>query len=181
LISAWCGALIIKHELGLSDRGTVAMISENMYIQYFCDLPSSQTDLPFDDSLFVDIRKQMGAENFDQFNEIVIRRSEDLKPKRKHIIKETSADDHDNKVDPSGQNTSSTEKEESATKNEIPNQGKLKLDSSIADQYITSPNDLKLVNRAREETERLVDVLYKKGSYHKKPRTYLRNARKEWV
>ena len=57
----------------------------------------------------------------------------------------------------------------------------MKLDASIADQYITAPNDLKLVNRAREETERLVDVLYKKGRFDKKPRTYRRNARKEYL
>ena len=57
----------------------------------------------------------------------------------------------------------------------------MKLDASIADQYITAPNDLKLVNRAREETERLVDVLYKKGSFDKKPRTYRRNARNEYL
>jgi IS5 family transposase len=61
------------------------------------------------------------------------------------------------------------------------NQGTLKLDASIADQYITSPNDLKLVNRSREETERLVDVLYEKGDFAVKPRTYRRNARKEYL
>ena len=33
---------------------------------------------------------------------------------------------------------------------------------------------------AREETERLVDVLYKKGNFNKKPRAYRRNARKEY-
>ena len=43
------------------------------------------------------------------------------------------------------------------------------------------PNDLKLLNTAREETERLVDVLYKEGSFDKKPRTYRRNARKEYL
>lgn len=175
------GALIIKHKLTLSDRDTVDMISENIYMQYFCGLKSMQTKLPFDASLFVDIRKRVGAESFDQFNEIVINRYERLKPKRKRIIKKTSADDHDKKDDPGGQSIASTEKEKSTAKKEIPNQGKLKLDASIADQYITSPNDLKLVNRAREETERLVDVLYKKGSFDKKPRTYRRNARKEYL
>ncbi len=48
--------------------------------------------------------------------------------KRKRIIKKTSGDDHDNKDDPGGQSTGSTEKEEPTTKKEIPNQGKLKLD-----------------------------------------------------
>ena len=34
------GALIVKHKLGLDDRVTVAMISENIYLQYFCGLQS---------------------------------------------------------------------------------------------------------------------------------------------
>jgi hypothetical protein len=32
------------------------MISENIYMQYFCGLQSLQMKLPFDASLFVDIR-----------------------------------------------------------------------------------------------------------------------------
>lgn len=175
------GAIIIKHKLSLSDRDTVDMISENLYMQYFCGLRSMQTKLPFDASLFVDIRKRMGTERFDQFNEMVIRRSESLKPKRKRIIKETRSDDKGSEGDPGTQGAASKGKGKSSSKNELPNQGKLKLDASVADQYITSPNDLKLVGRAREETERLVDVLYKKGSFDKKPRTYRRNARKEYL
>jgi len=57
------GALIIKHKLTLTDRDTVALISENVYMQYFCGLKSFQSKLPFDASLFVDIRKRLGNEN----------------------------------------------------------------------------------------------------------------------
>jgi hypothetical protein len=173
------GALIIKHKLSLSDRDTVAMISENLYMQYFCGLRSMQTELPFDASLFVDIRKRMGAKRFDEFNEIVIKRSEKLKPKRQRIIK-GEKDDHNQKGKAGGQGTTSSQTKEKQKK-DVSNQGKLKLDASIADQYITAPNDLKLVNRAREETERLVDELYKKGEFEKKPRTYRRVARKEYL
>ncbi|MBT6999939.1 MAG: transposase, partial [Prolixibacteraceae bacterium] len=31
-------ALVVKHKLNLDDRGTVQMISENLYIQYFCGM-----------------------------------------------------------------------------------------------------------------------------------------------
>jgi hypothetical protein len=51
----------------------------------------------------------------------------------------------------------------------------------VADQYITYPTDLKLVNTAREETERLIDVLNTEGESDKKPRTYRRKARKEYL
>jgi hypothetical protein len=172
------GAMIIKHKLSLTDRDTVQMISENIYMQYFCGLQSLQMKLPFDASLFVDIRKRLGSEEFDQFNDLVIKKSEGLKPKRKQIIKD-GKDDH--KENGPGVKSTTTERKGTSGKKEIPNQGKLKLDASIADQYITAPNDLKLVNKAREETERLVDVLYKKGSFDKKPRTYRRNARKEYL
>jgi IS5 family transposase len=150
------GALIIKHKLNLSDRDTVDMISENLYMQYFYGLKSMQTELPFDASLF-----------FDQFNETVIRRYESIKPKRKRIIKKASPNDKESKDDPGEQ--SPVIRGKSSSKKDIPNQGKLKLDASVADQYITYPNDLKLVNRAREETESLVDVLYEKESFDKKP------------
>ena len=172
------GALIIKHKLSLTDRDTVQMISENIYMQYFCGLQSLQMKLPFDASLFVDIRKRLGSEEFDQFNDLVIRKYESIKPKRKRIIK-GEKDDH--KGGDPGSSRAKTGKKRGSGNKDIPNQGKLKLDASVADQYITSPNDLKLVNRAREETERLVDILYKKGDFVIKPRTYRRNARKEYL
>jgi hypothetical protein len=96
------GALIIKHKLNLSERDTVGMISENLYMQYFCGLKAFQNELPFDESLFVDIRKRMGADKFDQFNKMVIRRSESIKPKKRRIIKDKSTDKQ-NKMYESGQ------------------------------------------------------------------------------
>lgn len=166
------GSLIIKHRLCLSDRDTVDMISENIYMQYFCGLPGFQQEKPFDASLFVDIRKRMGKEKFDAFNNIIIEKSERLKPARKKIItrnkgKDTTVEkpnDHDT-IDAA----------------DTRHKGKLKVDASVADQYITYPTDLKLLNNSREEAERLIDALYKKGSFEKKPRTYQRNARKEYL
>ena len=52
------------------------MISENLYMQYFCGLQSMQTKMPFDSSLFVDIHKRLGSKEFDQFNDMVIQRSD---------------------------------------------------------------------------------------------------------
>ncbi|HUX55925.1 MAG TPA: transposase [Bacteroidales bacterium] len=173
------GALIIKHKLTLSDRDTVDMISENVYMQYFCGLKGFQSDAPFDASLFIDIRKRMGADKFDQFNETIIRKAESLKPKRERIIKDTPSED--NTENSGGQEVDVKESSSSSSKDQLPNQDKLKLDARVTDQYITYPTDLKLLNTAREETERLVDVLYKKGSFDKKPRTYCRKARKEYL
>ncbi|GET28055.1 transposase [Prolixibacter sp. SD074] len=62
-------ALIVKHKLGLDDRGTIEMIQENIYLQYFCGLPCFTTQPVFDASLFVDIRKRLGGDEFEAFNQ----------------------------------------------------------------------------------------------------------------
>ncbi|WP_430932076.1 transposase [Saccharicrinis sp. 156] len=60
--------------------GAFDMISENLYIQYFCGLKEFTVDSAFDPSLFVEIRKRMGGKEFDAFNKIVIEKSERIKP-----------------------------------------------------------------------------------------------------
>jgi transposase, IS5 family len=46
-------ALIIKEDLGLSDRDCVARITENPYLQYFCGLKAFIAEAPFDPSMYV--------------------------------------------------------------------------------------------------------------------------------
>lgn len=58
--------IIVKHKLCLDDRGTVEMIQENMYIQYFFVYKTFNPERPFDPSLFVDIRKRLGNKEFDE-------------------------------------------------------------------------------------------------------------------
>ena len=178
------GAMIIKHRLKLSDRDTVDEIAENIYVQYFCGLPSFQTGRPFDPSLFVDIRKRMGDEVFDGFNDIIIECTEKLKPKRKRIFSKT---DHDQSPPAKGGGSiDKATQQEVSQKDECPtspNKGTLKIDATVADQQILYPTDLGLLNRSREESERLIDILYekKKGQLKIKPRTYRRVARYRYL
>lgn len=157
-------ALIVKHRLVLDDRGTIEMIQENIYLQYFCGLPAFTTEPVFESSLFVDIRKRLGPTEFDKFNRLVIEKSESIKPHQSRIKKKPSVpvEDNEDKTPPS-------------------NKGTLKVDATIADQEITYPTDLKLLNRARENLERLIDLLYKKQQDGKKPRDYRRVARKDYL
>jgi hypothetical protein len=62
------------------------------------------------------------------------------------------------------------------------NKGKLLIDATCAPSDITFPTDLKLLNKAREKSEEVIDVLHKphKGK-KKKPRTYRRRARKDFL
>ncbi len=46
------------------------------------------------------------------------------------------------------------------------------MDATCAPADITYPTDLKLLNAAREKTEKIIDVLHQsRGKGHKKPRT----------
>jgi len=62
------------------------------------------------------------------------------------------------------------------------NKGKLLIDATCAPADITFPTDLKLLNKAREKTEQIIDILHEpnKGK-RKKPRTYRRTARKNFL
>jgi hypothetical protein len=163
-------ALIIKHKLGLDDRGTVDMISENIYLQYFCGLSSFQTEKPFHPTVFVDIRKRMGATSFDKWNEIIIEKADEIKPENKRQITKNNTDVSDNE-----RNISNKEDVKK------PNKGILKIDATVANQKIVYPTDAGLLNTARKESERIIDLLYAQSNYTKKPRTYRRTARTEYL
>lgn len=53
------GAVIIKHLNDYDDRETIEQIKENIYLQYFLGYTGFSTEAPFDASVFVDIRKKL--------------------------------------------------------------------------------------------------------------------------
>lgn len=156
------GAMIVKHKLGLSDRDTVAQIAENIYIQYFCGLTSLQTADPFEHTLLVDIRKRMGAEVFDAFNDRIIATAEKRKPERKRIMDKSKdkGDDPQQGETPVGWSQGECNKTENDP-NPAPlkNKGTLKVDATIADQMIKYPTDLTLLNDCRQQAERMIDQI----------------------
>lgn len=153
------GAFIIKHKLNLSDEETLQTISENPYMQYFLGLREYNPEPLFSPSLFVEIRKKLGNETFEAFNNLIIQYS--------HPEVESS------------------DKEQAKTNNKgiIANKGKLKIDATVADQYIRYPNDLSLVNEARLKTEKIIDLLYEllKDVLPVKPRTYRKVAHQRYL
>jgi hypothetical protein len=158
-------AVIVKHQLNLDDRGTVQMISENLYIQYFCGMKEFSTKQAFDPSLFVDIRKRLGNKEFDKFNCILIETSENIKPHQSRIKTKSSSEKNDNE-------TGGIEPK---------NKGTLKIDATVADQEIKYPTDLNLLNESRENLERIINLLYISSRDGVRPRTYRRKARKEFL
>lgn len=157
------GALIIKHIEGKDDRGTLEMITENPYMQFFLGLDHFTDEPLFDASLFVHIRKRLGNEEFNKMNENIISKALNIK------IKEEK-------------NTTEDKKNEDNTDTKPPkNQGKLQLDATVADAHVKYPTDLNLLNESREKAEYLIDKLCERLNITEKPRTYRRLARKKYL
>lgn len=144
------GSLIIKHILTLSDEETLQIISENPYMQFFLDCNSFNPEFLFSPTIFVDIRKRLGNDVFNQFSDELI----------KICFPEKISNDQSSK-----------------------NKGEMKIDATVADQYIRYPNDLGLLNEARVKTENIIDCLFEelKGKLKVKPRTYRKVAHKKYM
>ena len=154
------GAVIIKHILNLDDRETVAQITENMYLQFFLGYSSYIKEPPFDASLFVDIRKRLGQELIAEMNERVYGFSMEKAVQKRKESKNEKDDPPDSEVE---------------------NKGEVIYDATVCPQDIAYPTDLGLLNKSREITEQIIDVLHRIKPLEKKPRTYRQNARKGYL
>jgi IS5 family transposase len=56
------GAVYIQQRLGVTDRETVALITESPYLQFFIGLSGYQPLQPFDPSMMVHFRKRIGPD-----------------------------------------------------------------------------------------------------------------------
>ncbi|CAD7766610.1 MAG: Transposase DDE domain protein [Candidatus Argoarchaeum ethanivorans] len=157
------GALIIKERLGSTDEETVEQIRENPYLQYFLGYKEYKDEQPFDPSLFVYFRKRFRKETLSDINESIVRKA--LNEEKKRAAKKSPKDSDD---DPGSSSNS--------------NRGKLIVDATCTPADITFPTDLKLLNTAREKNEEIIDILHRpfRGK-HKKPRTYRKRARKDFL
>jgi hypothetical protein len=61
------------------------------------------------------------------------------------------------------------------------NRGKLLVDATVAEQSVKYPTDISLLNKAREISEKLIDVLYALSDYNTNPRTYRQKARRLYL
>ena len=148
------GACIIQAEYGYSDEETALQIQENPYLQYFCGYPGYDDEKPpFDPSLMVYFRKRLTPEVLGEINEMIIR---DAK------AKENKKDDDNDDPDGSG------------------NSGTLIVDATCAPSNIRYPQDVSLLNEARENAEKLIDALHDPAE-GKKPRTYRKRARRDYL
>ena len=150
------GSELIKRKLDITDEEVVEQIRENPYLQYFIGMEGYRDEVPFDASMMTHFRERLSLEMIGRINERVIENGD----KKKEL------------------NEAGGNGEEEAAKN----QGKLLLDATCIPQDIRHPTDISLLNEAREKTERIIDKLHAaSGKEQKKPRTYRRKARQEYL
>ena len=152
------GSLIIQKQYEYSDRELVEQIRENPYYQFFIGLPGYQDKEPFVPSLLVEFRKRLTDDILGDINEMI-------------IAYNTPEDDP-----PMGD--SGGEEESGGTP--AGNKGTLMLDATCAPQQIAFPQDIHLLNEARENIESLIDDICSRFHYDK-PRMYRQNARKDYL
>ena len=137
------------------------MIQENPYLQYFCGYPGYDDEkLPFDPSLMVYFRKRLTPEVLGEINEIIVRDTKDRQAKET----KSKDDDEDSDNHPGAGG----------------NSGTMIVDATCAPSNIHYPQDVSLINEARENAEKLLDVLHDPTD-RKKPRTYRERARKDYM
>ena len=154
------GALIIQTRFQYSDRELVDQIAENPYLQYFIGLPGFQEEAPFDASTLVLFRKRISAEMLMEANEYLLDHKDD---------------DKDDPAPPSGEKNSNDD-----TAKEDTNKGTLTIDATCSPANIRYPQDVSLLNEAREKLENIIYRFCKCYSL-KLPRRYRKRARKEYL
>lgn len=197
------GALIIKHHSDLTDRETIAQISENMFMQYFLGYSSFTNDEPFSHTLFVEIRERLTEERMQQINDIIAiaaiesgifldsdessKENKEYPPSNQTEDKAPTEDTHQlhENINESIIETEDDHEKESVDlieEKSLPNKGQLLMDATAAPQNIAYPNDIKVINSAVVKSQQLIDKLYD-HRFHVgvKPRTYRKDARKHYL
>ena len=147
------GACIIQAEYGYTDEETALQIQENPCLQYFCGYPGYDDEhLPFDPSTMVYFRKRLTPEVLGEINEMIL-----------NTVRQPDKQDDDEDDPGRGGNS-----------------GTMIVDAACAPSNIRYPQDASLLNKARENTEKLLDVLHDPAD-GRKPRTYRKKAHKDFL
>ena len=157
------GALIIQKKFQYSDRELVEQITENPYLQYFIGLPGYQEEPPFDASTLVLFRKRINAQMIAEVNEYL-------------LSNQNKKDDDDNSKPPTGGGTP----DDVPSNSEPDNEGTLIVDATCAPVNIRYPQDVSLLNEAREKLETIIYRFHKSYGLML-PRRYSKRAHKDYL
>ena len=153
------GSLIIQTKFQYADRELVEQITENPYLQYFIGLPGYQEEAPFDASTLVLFRKRISAEMLMEANEYLL----------------SHRDGDNNSTPPPAGTSGGSDAGDGDT-----NKGTLILDATCAPANIRYPQDISLLNEAREKLETII-YRFCKSYGLPLPRRYSRCARKDYL
>ena len=157
------GSLLIQKQYHYPDEELVEQIRENPYYQYFIGLPGYEDKIPFVPSLLVEFRKRLSEDVLNEINEM--------------IIAFNAQQDDDDSNDGSG-DAGQSDQQDSATDSE--NAGTLILDATCAPQNIKYPQDIELLNEAREKLEDMICQVSDEYNFYR-PRMYREKARKDYL
>ena len=178
-------------------REVVAQIQENPYLQYFLGYEEYCYRQVFDPSLLVTIRKRLDRAAIAELTRVVAECHKLMEEKvSKEKAEKSDASDGDEgkengessvggKEQSGGQPVSASadgDSAESENGQSVTHRGELIIDATAAELEIPYPTDLGLLNEARLQSERMIDVLWSVSSGKgKKPRTYRRKAKRAYL
>ena len=182
------GVLLIQGLMGYTDREVIAQIQENPYLQYFLGYEEYSYRRVFDPSLLVTIRKRLGREVIAELTRVIARYKQALEedgppPDNSSSPGDDSGGSGVEEVDetppPAASEKDDPVREE---KRDVSNRGELLIDATAAELEIPYPTDLGLLNEARMQSERLIDLLWASSKQTgRKPRTYRQKARAAYL
>jgi hypothetical protein len=191
------GTLIIQELMDYEDREVVAQIQENPYLQYFLGYEEYRYRQVFDPSLLVTIRKRLDRAAIVELTRVVAQCHQLMEEKvsNQKADKDDASDGDEgegkgessvggkeqNDGQPVPESTDGAPAESEDTQS-VTHHGELIIDATAAELEIPYPTDLGLLNEARLQSERIIDVLWSVSSGEgKKPRTYRRKAKTAYL
>ena len=161
------GSLLIQKQYHYPDEELVEQIRENPYYQYFIGLPGYEDKIPFVPSLLVEFRKRLSEEVLNEINEMIIEYN-------------TPKDDQDDDDDHGNGGGEQETNEQQDVRNHTETagiSGTLIIDATCAPQNIKYPQDIELLNEAREKLEDMICRVSDEYNFYRQ-RMYREKARK---
>ena len=187
------GTVIIQEMMNYSDREVIAQIRENPYLQYFLGYEEYCYQRVFHPSLLVTIRKRLSREAIGELTRVIAECRQSLEEAASKKLAESDESGDEGGVEASGECAGSQSAEPAAEEHSadvpagaeatsVTHRGELIVDATAAELEIPYPTDLGLLNEARLQSERLIDLLWsaspRKG---RKPRTYRKKAKAAYL
>lgn len=192
------GTLIIQELMDLTDREVIAQIQENPYLQYFLGFDEYRYKEVFDSSLLVSIRKRLNREAIVEMTRVVAECRKSMEEKISKAKKdkddrssgcedeasvESSVAGKSESAEQAVSGSADTDAPKSQDCQSVTHRGELIIDATAAELEIPYPTDLGLLNEARLQSERIIDVLWSVSKYRgaRKPRTYRQTAKSAYL